>query len=96
MSDIQTVTKQSSVVTDYPAEVHKAIADIKKINPNAEVQVVGVMDGDNTALENLDKTMKDNEIQSIQVIKITKNTKADYSNYIIIEKESFNHVFQRV
>lgn len=86
VSDIQAVTKQSSVVTEYPAEVHAAIAEIKKKNSAAEVQVVGVMDGDKTALENLDKNLKANEIKSVQVIKLGKESKADYPNYVVIEK----------
>lgn len=92
VSDIQTVTKQSSVVTEYPAEVHKVIADIKSKNPVAEVQVMGVVDGDNKALESLDKNIKANEIRSVQVIKLGKESKADYPNYVIIEKGSINQL----
>lgn len=90
--DIQTVTKQSTVVTEYPAEVQKAISEIKKKNPAAEVQVVGVMEGDKTALENLDKNLTVNQIKSVQVIKLGGTTKSDYPNYIIIEKGSLDRV----
>ena len=92
ITDIQQVTKQSSVVTEYPAEVHKAIAEIKQKNSAAEVQVIGVMEGDNTALENLDKNMKANEIKSVQVIKLGEKSKADYPNYVIIEKSSLDRI----
>lgn len=93
ITDIQTVAKQSSVVTDYPAEVQKVISDIKAKNPTAEVQVVGVMKGDKTALENLNKTIKANEIRTMHVVKPEQKTKADYDNYIIIEKgASLNQV----
>lgn len=92
VSDIQSVSKQSSVVTEYPAEVHKVIADIKSKNPVAEVQVIGVLDGDNKALESLDKNIKANEIRSVQVIKLGRESKADYPNYVVIEKGSIDQL----
>lgn len=86
MSDLQTVTDQSTVVTSYPTEVQKTIDDIKVKNPKAEVQVVGVMSNDKTALENLDKSMKANEVKAVHVVKISEKKKNDFDSYVVIEK----------
>jgi TonB family protein len=85
MNDIQEVAKTSSLTTDYPQEVQKAIDDIKAVNKAAEVLVIGVIPGDNTALENIDKQVKADQIRSVHVIKKTKE-KGAFESYIIIEK----------
>ncbi len=86
MNDLQTVTESSTVVSNYPAEVEKVITDIKSKNAKAEVQVIGVMNDDKTALENLDKSMKVNEIKSIHIVKLTEKQKNDFDSYVVIEK----------
>lgn len=86
MSDFQTVTDQSTVVTNYPAEVEKTVNDIKTKNPKAEVLIVGVMNDNPNALENLEKSVKANEIRAIHVIKPTDNKKHDFDSYVVIEK----------
>jgi TonB family protein len=86
MNDLQTVADQSTVVTNYPAEVQKTIDDIKAKNPKAELQVVGVMNDDKTALENLGETMKANEIRTIHVVKLSEKKKNDFDSYVVIEK----------
>lgn len=88
MTDLQTITDQSSIVSNYPDEVQKTITEIKVKNPNAEVIVVGVMNDNKEALENLDKSVKTNEIKSIHVVKRKQTSKGDYDTYIIIEKGS--------
>jgi TonB family protein len=85
MHDLQEVAKTSTVTTDYPAEVQEAMAKIKEVNTLAEIVVVGVMEGDNSPLENLDKQVKINEIRSVNVIKPKQKT-GDYDAYVGIEK----------
>jgi TonB family protein len=85
MSDIKEVAKTSSITTDYPQEVKKAVDEIKAKNKSAEVLVMGVIPGDNTALENLDKQMKADQIRSVHIIKPTQSS-GTYESYIIIEK----------
>jgi TonB family protein len=86
MSDLQTVADQSTVVTNYPLEVQKAIDDIKAKNPKAEVQVIGIMNDDKTALERLDQSVKANEIRTLRIIQPIEKKKNDYDSYVVIEK----------
>jgi TonB family protein len=86
MNDLQTVADQSTVVTNYPAEVQKRIDEIKAKNPKAEVQVVGVMKYDQNAIDNLNKSIDANEIRSVHIVKLTEKKDSDFDNYVVIEK----------
>lgn len=86
MNDLQTVADQSTVVTNYPAEVQKRIDEIKAKNPKAEVQVVGVMKYDQNAIDNLNKSIDANEIRSVHIVKLTEKKDNDFDNYVVIEK----------
>ncbi len=87
MDSVQEIAKTSSITTTYPQKVQQAVDKIKAKNSQIEVIVFGVADSKNETFKNMMATIEVNSIQSIEIIKIDPNEKADFPNYIIIEKK---------
>jgi TonB family protein len=83
MHDLQEVTKTSTITTDYPAEVQEAVTKIKEVNMLAEVVVVGVIEGDNSTLEDIREQINMINISYVNIIKPKQKT-GDYDMYLVL------------
>jgi TonB family protein len=90
MDSVQEIAKTSSITTTYPQKVQQAVDKIKAKNPQIEVIVFGVADSKNDTFKNMMAQIEVNSIQSIEIIKMDANDKADFPNYVIIEKKLAN------
>lgn len=87
MQGIQEVAANSSVTTEYPLEVQKALDDLKLKNPMATFQVVGVKSEGEAVLDEL---VSQNLIRKDEVINLHSIPSPDkddiFKTYLILEK----------
>lgn len=96
MDSVQEIAKTSSITTTYPQKVQQAVNKIKAKNPQIEVIVMGIADSNNETFKNMIAQIEVNSIQSIEIIKIDPNEKADFPNYVIVEKKLASQFAERI
>ncbi|HEU5292570.1 MAG TPA: hypothetical protein VFU05_18105, partial [Cyclobacteriaceae bacterium] len=91
MGQVQEPSKQYPIVTDYPEEVQKVIDQIKTREPDAEYQVLGVMEMNTLygqdVLENVFKTYNKSDYKSTHIVKdVSVSSASAFKHYVVLVK----------
>ncbi|NBP69321.1 MAG: TonB family protein [Cytophagia bacterium] len=87
MNDLQTVSKNATIVTNYPTEVQKAIDEIKSDYPKAEIQVIGVVNDDQATIDKaIESLFGSNQFNTVNIVKFSKDRVTDFDTYVILQK----------
>jgi TonB family protein len=79
ITDLKKATRQSVLLTEYPLEVHDAIAKIKSNNPNADLKVYGLV-----RTEDLQELDFGGKIPTM----VFKSKDSDYQLYVILGSDA--------